>query len=209
MVANNRPRVAGMTDLMMSAFAGDEAGVRRVLDREGRSGIDDQDADGATALSFAAMNGKSDTVRLLVEEGANTEIRKDNGKTPFVLACETLRYSAAFTLLAMGCSHDLDAVGRTSLPRERLVDFAFPVVKAASLGMVTEAIGMVRSGFDPYMAPAGGTNALQAAVLSGHAELSRLLRVADAHRTALRAIEELDGARRVERPRRVEGFLHA
>ena len=72
--------VAGRTPLMLAAFRGDLAAVRRLL----ASGVDvdARDKDGVTALMFASHKGHLAIVRELLLRGANVYARAKNGWTP-------------------------------------------------------------------------------------------------------------------------------
>jgi uncharacterized protein len=45
-----------------------------------------KDRDGATALFFAVLAGKTDTVRMLLAQGAKTDVKQKDGNTALSLA---------------------------------------------------------------------------------------------------------------------------
>ena len=75
------------TPLMDATFWGHVEVVRHLLKHEGaRSTIDAQSHNGTTALWWACYNGVTETVRLLLEAGANPMLADDNGKTAVDIA---------------------------------------------------------------------------------------------------------------------------
>ncbi len=63
----------GQTDLMGAAYNGDAEEIVRILSMP--CDIDAQDDHGVTALMYAAMDGHTDAVRRLIENGADLEIQ--------------------------------------------------------------------------------------------------------------------------------------
>lgn len=77
--------------LMEAAGAGDLDRARTLLDAD-RALASRYDATGATALHYAAINGRRDMVRLLLEYGADINARdRQFGATPAGWAIEHLR----------------------------------------------------------------------------------------------------------------------
>ena len=61
--------------------------------------IDAQKNDGATALLLAAVNGKDDVVKALINHGANVNLADNNGWTPLMLAVQQGHLTTVQTLL--------------------------------------------------------------------------------------------------------------
>ena len=59
-----------------------------------------------TALQVACDYGRADIVRLLVEKGANVEIKDDENKTPVIHAIESNSLDVVQYLLDFGCDRD-------------------------------------------------------------------------------------------------------
>lgn len=55
--------------------------------------IDKQDVEGKTALWYAAKTGRPDVVKVLLELGADAEIRDTGGKRPIDMARKQTKYS--------------------------------------------------------------------------------------------------------------------
>jgi ankyrin repeat protein len=53
----------------------------KLLLKEGGAKIDEKDNEGNTALLFAAMNGKLETAKWLLEHGASLQEKNEQGKT--------------------------------------------------------------------------------------------------------------------------------
>lgn len=64
---------------MFACGEGDSNRAAELLNYQAR--IDDQDEKGATALIYAALNGHSEVVGLLVARGANPNLRTAAGST--------------------------------------------------------------------------------------------------------------------------------
>ena len=73
------------TPLMLSSAKGDIAVVRLLLEYGANSNAVSE-ADGETALHWAARNGNLDAVTLLLEHGANSSFKNKSGQTPAALA---------------------------------------------------------------------------------------------------------------------------
>lgn len=74
----------GRTPLIWTAINGDDAMLRKVLER--RVNVDVQDLQGRSALSLAAGNGCVEIVRTLVDHGANIGLRDAWGQTAWSVA---------------------------------------------------------------------------------------------------------------------------
>jgi hypothetical protein len=84
-------RMADVSELTVAAAAGDLAKVRDIL-AVTPALLDAKDGEGATALHYAALNGRQEVVRYLVGQGANVNARDDRfNATPTGWAIEYLR----------------------------------------------------------------------------------------------------------------------
>jgi len=71
-----------------------------LLDEHGAS-IDKSSFDGSTALIYAAMNGCSESVRILCERGANVNAADDDGDGPLYYAEDNGRGYASYDFRSM------------------------------------------------------------------------------------------------------------
>ncbi|MBT8418966.1 MAG: ankyrin repeat domain-containing protein, partial [Silicimonas sp.] len=79
----NRDR-AGRTELMNAVIDGDVARARQLLERGAQP--DDVDKAGWCALHFAAQECSETMVKMLINAGANLELREKYGNTPLMRA---------------------------------------------------------------------------------------------------------------------------
>ncbi|KAL3954501.1 hypothetical protein ACCO45_010064 [Purpureocillium lilacinum] len=93
------------------------AGVVKVLLAQRDTNPDFKDAEfGETPLSQAAMNGHEAFVRLLVDNGANTELKNKDGQTPLALAAKNGYGHIVRLLVAIGAdTESRDTDGDTPL----------------------------------------------------------------------------------------------
>jgi ankyrin repeat protein len=94
----NRQNLSGNTPLMIAASKGYEPFVELML----KSELDKQDGFGRTALIKAADKGHSEVVKMLVEAGANLNIKDRFGYTALELAKDKGRTAVAEVLTAAG-----------------------------------------------------------------------------------------------------------
>ncbi len=133
LLASGRP---GVTPLMMAAFSG--SGQVPLLLKTGAR-ADDAAGDGMTALLFASLGGRPETVAALLDAGASMKTRNRNGMTALLLAAEynpDPRVTAL--LLKRGASPaDRDEHGRT------------PLMAAAARNNADVVETLLASGADP------------------------------------------------------------
>jgi len=73
-----------VTDLVATASRGDNKTLQQLIERG--IPLNAVDQNGQTALSESCWNGHINTVRLLLENGADPSIKKPDGETPLTLA---------------------------------------------------------------------------------------------------------------------------
>src|SRR3989442_1427741 len=76
---------AARSDVADAAMAGDTAAVRTLLAQHAE--VNAAQADGATALHWAAYRQDLETASLLIRAGANVNAANRDGFTPLALAC--------------------------------------------------------------------------------------------------------------------------
>jgi ankyrin repeat protein len=97
-----------------AANRGDTEAVRDFLDQFGKSIVNERDNINARALTWAAFSGQIETVRLLVERGADINAGGTNDKPALTWAIESGRREVAEFLLKKGASLDArDDAGST------------------------------------------------------------------------------------------------
>ncbi|HUF71583.1 MAG TPA: ankyrin repeat domain-containing protein [Gammaproteobacteria bacterium] len=141
----------------------DNDGVRNLL-QEGFD-VNAAQADGATALHWAAYHGDADLARLLLEAGADASAGNRNGSTPLWLAASQGDAALIETLLEGG------ADANEALPLGRR-----PLMLAARSGVVDAVRVLLDRGADPNAAESErGTTALMQAADQGHANVIAVL----------------------------------
>ena len=175
---DTRPATSGWTPLMMAAAAGEPEVVSALLDAGGDHGealmiacalgrtavsrllIEDgadvsaSDEAGRTALTFAAQRGSADTVRDLLEAGAEVDVcESGTGMTPLARAAVGGHGAAAAALLEAGAEVDaVDGRGFT------------PLLYAASAAQVDSCRTLLEAGADPNRQSSMGKSPLCAAI---------------------------------------------
>jgi uncharacterized protein len=151
------------SDVADAAMRGDYAAVRSLV-REGAD-VNLGQADGATALHWAAYHGDTDLASLLLEAGANPATANRNGSTPLWLAASQGDATMISTLLAGG------ADANEELPLGRR-----PLMLAARSGNVDAVRALLEHGADPNASESDrGTTALMQAADQGHADVVSVL----------------------------------
>ena len=154
---------AAQTDVADAAMRHDVAEVRRLV----QSGADVKavQADGATALHWAAYHGDAGLVALLLEAGADVSVANRNGSTPMWLAATQGDAAVIEALL----EHGADANEPLPLGRR-------PLMLAARSGHVDAVRVLLDHGADANAKEdARGTTALMQAADQGHADVMAVL----------------------------------
>lgn len=151
------------SEMADAAMQHDNAAVSRLI----QEGIDvnSGQADGATALQWAAYHGDAVLAELLLKAGADPLAANRNGSTPMWLAAISGDALMLETLLKGGS----DANEQLPLGRR-------PLMLAARSGHVDAVRVLLNNGADPNASEnARGTTALMQAADQGHAEVMALL----------------------------------
>jgi ankyrin repeat protein len=192
----------GRNALHYAAHNGDEAIVEYLLGRGLR--VNAKDEDGTTPLYDAARYGHLGCVRLLLDNGANTEaLERDSSRTALHNACEYGWEAVVQLLLARGASYRArDHTGRTALAlasecghvgvvrailkrageeeREKVVEDATddettPLMLAASSNHLEAVKALLSAGASMTKKNAGGWTALHFAAEADAMEIGELL----------------------------------
>ncbi len=154
---------SAQSPLADAAMARDNEAVRRLLNA--REDVNGAQADGATALHWAAYHGDTNLAELLLKAGADPDAANRNGSTPMWLAASQGNAAMLETLLDGG------ADANEELPLGRR-----PLMLAARSGVVEAVQVLLDHGADPNAKESErGTTALMQAADQGHADVIALL----------------------------------
>ncbi|KAG4091235.1 ankyrin [Neocallimastix lanati (nom. inval.)] len=98
----NKCNHARETYLIMATKMNNEKVINVLLEREADPNL--QDAEGNTALHYAAFKGNKAIIEALVKYKANMEIQNSNHETPIMVACRYQKNDAVKLLLTLGAS---------------------------------------------------------------------------------------------------------
>jgi ankyrin repeat protein len=186
---NYRDRVlAGVTLLMLAgslsaadspladaAEANDSAAVGKLLDR--KADVNLVQADGMTALHWAAHHDNGELVKRLLAAGANVKAASRYGVTPLSLACTNGNAEIVELLLAAG------ADPKTTLPGGETA-----LMTAARTGRLGPVQALIARGADVDAREHKGQTALMWAAAEGHADVvDALLKAGADFRTPLKS----------------------
>jgi ankyrin repeat protein len=151
------------SDVADAAMRHDSATLRRLV--QGGADVNSPQADGATALHWAAYHRDADSAKLLLAAGANASAANREGSTPMWLAASQGDATMIATLLEGGA----DANEKLPLGRR-------PLMLAARSGGVAAVRMLLDHGGDPNAREdSRGTTALMQAADQGHADVIRVL----------------------------------
>ncbi|KJR84975.1 uncharacterized protein SPSK_08353 [Sporothrix schenckii 1099-18] len=160
-------KLYGMTSLAVASYLCLTSVVEDIL-KTGKVDINERDAHGDTALHHAAEKGRTEIVRLLLDNGADIHMRSKDG--------ETRLWDAAYhginemVPLPLENGAEVDALNRWG------VSILHNTVPYAVKNGHTEALGwLFAEGADIHIQTAKGDTALHMAAMRGHTEAVRLL----------------------------------
>ena len=149
--------------LVEAAKQGDREAVRSLLQEH--ADVNAAQADGATALAWAAYRDDLATADLLIRAGASVNAANDYGVTPLSLACTNR--NAAMVEKLLGAGADPNAAQWTG---------EMPLMTCASTGAVEAVKSLLSHGADVNAAEAqDGQTALMWAAAEKHPEIVRAL----------------------------------
>ena len=148
--------------LVEAVKARDRAAVRTLL--AGNADVNAPQADGATALHWAAHWDDVDTAALLIRAGARVNAANDLGVTPLMLACTNGNAAMAEALLKAGAN--VHAVPQSGEP---------PLMTAAFTGNVAAVNTLLAHGANVNSTEPTGQTALMWAVAEHHLDMVRAL----------------------------------
>jgi ankyrin repeat protein len=152
----------GNTPLMYAAVVGSEAMMKRLI--EAGADVNGKNAFDATALVWCG--GNLNRIRILVEHGADVNVRTKQGRTPIlVAAAEAGGLPAVEYLLSKGAS--------LNVPPTQ--DAQTPLVGAATANDLATVRFLLEKGGPAMVAPPGGPFAIINAAAHGNAEMVKLL----------------------------------
>jgi hypothetical protein len=112
-----------VTPLMHAAEEDNTSALKELIARG--AGINAQDQQGWTALTYAVVREREEATKILLNAGANPDIRDRGGRTPFWWAAYKCQYGIGVALVAAGADvntkDDQGATGMTSTPCKEVV----------------------------------------------------------------------------------------
>ncbi len=169
------------SDVADAAMQGDNSAVSRLL--QAGADVNAAQADGATALHWAAYHGDAALTATLLDAGANPGAANRNGSTPMWLAANQGDATILATLLTGGAdANELLPLGRR------------PLMLAARSGVADAVRVLLENDADVNAKETErGTNALMQAADQGHADVMAMLIERGADVAALSAPVMRDG----------------
>jgi ankyrin repeat protein len=175
--------------------------VRALLaDRADAAAVAGVQADGTTALHWAAHHGNAEATKLLLSAGASAESANRYGVTPLSLACVAGDGEVVRSLLAAGADADAAARGGET-----------PLMTAARTGLADPVRALLDAGAKVDAADRSGQTALMWAAADGNAEVVTLLinKGADPHARLKSGFTPMQFAAREGRTAVVRALLKA
>ena len=154
---------AATSEVADAVERGDSALLRRLVTQH--ADVNTPQADGATALHWAAYQGDTGSIELLLKAGANVKVANQYGATPLSLAAE--RGNAAIVRRLLDAGAD---------PNERLLNHETVLMMAARTGDVATMQSLLDRGADPNAKESlRGTTPLMWAAAQKHPAAVKLL----------------------------------
>jgi ankyrin repeat protein len=148
--------------LVDAAKSADWDAVRALLQQ--KEDVNAAEADGTTALHWAAYHNESESLELLIRAGANVNAANDLGATPLWAACQNGNASIARTLLAAGAN-----------PNAALLLGETPLMVAARAGYPDVVEQLLAAGANTEATAARGQTALMWAVSQKHPDVVKAM----------------------------------
>ena len=137
--------------------------VSTLLDQ--RVDVNTAQADGATALHWAAFWNNLDAVKLLVNTGANVDVQNDYGATPLWCACASRHTGIVEQLLASDANPNLGLRSGESI-----------LMRCVHTGDASAVRALARNGANvSFREPSRGQTALMWSAATAHPEITRVL----------------------------------
>ena len=155
-IAGERPAVID------AARSSDRASLRALIQK--KADVNQPDADGTTALHWAAYRDDLESVELLIAAGANVNAANDLGATPLWNACSSAAMPVAKRLLEAGAN-----------PNVALIAGETPLMAAARTGKAGVAELLVGKGANANARGPRGQTALMWAVAERHPDVVKVL----------------------------------
>lgn len=174
---------AGEGRLIEAVKNGDKVTIRALVQR--RENVNEREADGTTALHWAARQNDLETAQLLVRSGADAKLANVFGITPIWLASMNGNAPLVELLLKSGAN-----------PNSTIGDGETALMTSARTGNVDAIRMLLIHGADVNGTMPGGQTALMWAAAEGHASAVRLLIEAGADVRARTANHTAPTARR-------------
>ncbi|GMH36939.1 hypothetical protein BSKO_04812 [Bryopsis sp. KO-2023] len=150
-------------DLFNAAGAGESAKVKDLL-LKGADVSSTHKAISMTPLHAAAEEGRDDTVKILIEAGADIDALNEEEETPLFYAARSGHLGVTITLVKAGATVD----SKTD------IDFT-PMMEAAFKNHVEVVVFLLDSGADVNAQNKGGVTALFLAAQRGHVSVAKIL----------------------------------
>ena len=152
------------TALMRAAVRGHTTVVKSMLDSDRAVSVEALNARGETALFLAVLYGRTETVRLLLQRGANIEVRDQEQNTLLICSCWNTQIEIDELLVRAGANiHASNQNGNT------------PLHELSTRGNVTTARLLLEHGADPACLESEDHTPLNFAAGQGHSAFVRLL----------------------------------
>ncbi|CAB4006516.1 M-phase phospho 8-like [Paramuricea clavata] len=158
------PTAMSLREVKIAIKQGDAATVLASL--AGGMNIDSQDSvTGMTLLMRAVTFGQENIVKLLLNHGANINIKDNTGSTPLIAACE----QGFENIVSLLLNAEIDINAKQTLSGETAL------IKACVKGHYSVVTMLLAHGADCQMRSISGLTAAQLAAQSGHFEIRDML----------------------------------
>lgn len=182
--------VSGIGSALSSAKDGVFEDVEALVNNNGGVDVNENYADGTSALHWASYHNNLNGVEVLLAAGADVNATTDLGVTPLWLAAQNGGAEIVQRLLEAGAN-----------PNITLRSGESPLMAAAKSGNETAVKALLEAGGDPNVTTTRGQNALMWASAEGHAGVVKNLLIykadpnarTDVHKHLVKTDKETDG----------------